>query len=171
MKRFYTLILFLCITYLLNAQSGLQYYKEAGFAIEKSYKLEENTMFIEAFRRIRSNGVELISAYTCFQNAETKDPDYINVINVNVYKIDAPAEQTLAVYKKNLITNRIPCSDKTWNGIQGVEYSFKQDMGDVMLPTKAFYGYKGNMFYLVQIGALVDTDKKYNALLNSIKIL
>ena len=122
-------------------------------------------------KRLRANGVELISAYTCFQNAETKDPDYINVINVNVYKIDTPAEQTLAAYKRNLITNRIPCSDKTWNGLHGVEYSFKQDMGDVMLPTKVFYGYKGNKFYLIQIGALVDTDKKYNALLNSIKIL
>ena len=128
-------------------------------------------MFIDAYRRNKPNGVELISAYTCFQNAETKDPDYINVINVNVYKIDTPAEQTLAAYKRNLITNRIPCSDKTWNGLHGVEYSFKQDMGDVMLPTKVFYGYKGNKFYLIQIGALVDTDKKYNALLNSIKIL
>ena len=147
------------------------YYKNSGFAIKKSYALKENTMFIDAYRRNKPNGVELISAYTCFQNAETKDPDYINVINVNVYKIDTPAEQTIAAYKRNLITNRNPCSDKTWNGLHGVEYSFKQDMGDVMLPTKVFYGYKGNKFYLIQIGALVDTDKKYNALLNSIKIL
>lgn len=147
------------------------YYKASGFAIKNQYALKENTMFIDAYRRNKPNGVELISAYTCFQNAETKDPDYINVINVNVYKIETPAEQTLAAYKRNLITNRIPCSDKTWNGLHGVEYSFKQDMGNVMLPTKVFYGYKGDKFYLIQIGALVDTGKKYSALLNSIKIL
>ena len=100
MKQIYTLFLFLCATYLLNAQSGLQHYKEAGFAIEKSYILEENKMFIDAFRQNQTDGLELISAYTCFQNAETQDPNYINVINIVVYKIDAPAEQTLAEYKK-----------------------------------------------------------------------
>lgn len=148
-----------------------KYYQESGFAIKKSYKLEENTMFIDAFRQNQTDGLKLVSAYTCFQNAETQDPNYINVINIVVYRIDAPAELTLAEYKRNLIANRFPCSNKTWNGLQGLEYSFKQDMGNVMLPTKAFYGYKGNKFYLIQIGALVDTDKKYNALLNSIKIL
>ena len=154
-----------------TAANEYKYYQESRFAIKKSYKLEENTMFIDAFRQNQTDGLELVSAYTCFQNAETQDPNYINVINIVVYKIDAPAEQTLAEYKRNLIANRFPCSNKTWNGLQGLEYSFKQDMGNVMLPTKAFYGYKGNKFYLIQIGTLVDTDKKYNALLNSIKIL
>ena len=94
------------------------------------------------------------------------------MINIVVYRIDAPAEQTLAEYKRSLIANRFPyIMNKTWNGLQGLEYYFKQDMGDTMLPTKAFYGYKGNKFYLIQIGAVVDTNKKYNALLNSIKIL
>ena len=148
-----------------------KYYQESRFAIKKSYKLEENIIFIDAFRQNQTDELELISAYTCFQNAETQDPNYINVINIVVYRIDAPAEQTLSEYKSNLIANRFPCSNKTWNGLHGLEYSFKQDMGNVMLPTKAFYGYKGKLFYLVQIGALVDTDKKYNTLLNSIKIL
>lgn len=146
------------------------YYKASGFAIKKSYALEENAMFINAFKQSQQDMVELISAHICFQNAEKQDPDFINVININVYKIDASAEQTLVEYKRNLAMNRFPCSNKTWNGLQGLEYSFKQDMGNVMLPTKAFYGYKGNKFYLIQIGALVDIDKKYTALLNSIKI-
>lgn len=148
------------------------HYLTSGFAIKKSYKLEENTMFIDAFRRQnQTEELKLISAYTYFQNAETQNPYLINVINIVVYRIGTPAEQALAEYKSSLIANRFPCDNKTWNGLQGVEYSFKQDMGDTMLPTKAFYGYKGNKFYLIQIGAVVDTDKKYNALLNSIKIL
>lgn len=155
-----------------TANSEYKLYLQSGFAIKKSYKLEENTMFIDAFRRQnQTEGLKLISAYTYFQNAETQNPYLINVINIVVYRIDTPAEQALAEYKSSLIANRFPCDNKTWNGLQGVEYSFKQDMGDTMLPTKAFYGYKGNKFYLIQIGAVVDTDKKYNALLNSIKIL
>lgn len=47
------------------------YYISSGFAIKKSYALKKNTAFIDAFRRIKPYGVELVSAYTYFQNAET----------------------------------------------------------------------------------------------------
>lgn len=149
-----------------------KYYNESGFAIKEVYKLEKDTLFIDAFRRQNhTEELELISAYTYFQNAETQNPYRINVINIVVYRIDAPAEQTLAEYKRSLIANRFLFNNKTWNGLQGLEYYFKQDMGDVMLNTIAFYGYKGNRFYLIQIGAVVLPEAKYEALLNAIKIL
>ncbi len=152
-----------------SASNTFIYYKTAGFAIKKVYQLQENTLFLDMSKQIISD-LKIIAAYNCAQNIEKNNPNIVNIIHINVYEIHTPA-QSLEEYKEALKSNKISYTSKTWKGLTGVEYIIKQDMGEVMLPTKAFYGFKGNKFYLIQLGSLTDYANKYDLLLNSIKIL
>ena len=154
-----------------TSTSSMTYYRAAGFAIKNTYVLEENKVYREIFNKIKQTESKLIATYVCAQNTGKNDPKLINIININVNEITTSLAEFLEKYKRDLSANRISYIDKTWNGLKGIEYSFKQDMGDVMLPTKTFYGYKDNKVYLIQISSLTDCEKKYTQLLNSIKIL
>ena len=154
-----------------NNSSSFTYYNTEGFAIKKTYKLEENTVFTDMLKGITTEGIKLIAAYQCPQNIESDNPEHINLINIVVYEISAPATEVLKAYTEGLSRNKFKYTNRSWNGLTGVEYTFKSDMGGVMLPTKAFYGFKGNKFYLIQLASLTDYLNKYNNLLNSIKIL
>ena len=152
-----------------SSSSTMTTYKNAGFAIKKTYKLEENKLFIEMAKQTYPE-LKIVGAYQCAQNIEKNNPQLINIININVYEINNPA-QTMEDYKAGLSENKIPYVNKTWNGLTGIEYDIKQDMGEVMLPTRAFYGYKGNKCYLVQLGSLTNYTSKFEELKSSITIL
>lgn len=154
---------------LTSTSNTFTYYKTADFAIKKVYQLEENTLFLDMSKQI-SPSSKIIAAYQCAQNREKNNPNLINIININVYEITTPT-QSLEEYKKALSSNKISYISKTWKGLTGVEYTIRQDMGEVMVPTKVFYGFKGNKFYLIQLGSLTDYVNKFSLLLNSIKIL
>ena len=154
-----------------NSQvSPYSYYTSAGFAIKKIYPLEKNTLYISNYNNSAPVNQRIIDAYTCVLNADKGDPKQVSIININIIEIPNPA-QSLSDYRKALSDAGINYVSKNWNGLVGVEYTVKQDMGEFMLPTKAFWGYKGNRFYLIQLGALTNAYSKYESLLNSIKIL
>lgn len=157
------------VTGTVQSQSTYTYYNNAGFAIKKTYKLQKNTSYISAVQKL-GTGVKIIDAYSCAQNSESGDPNKINIININVIDENNSAE-SLKTYKQNLTRQGFNYRARTWNGLTGVEYSFKQDMGTVMVPTKTFWGYKGNRFFLIQLGSLTNCELKFEELLNSIKVL
>ena len=169
--RLFFVCLFFSAGHMLFAQqqNAYTYYNNLGFAIKKTYSLERNTNFLNTARRIK-NGPKILDAFVCAQNIEKNDPDQINIINIHVTE-ESNAAESLRTYKQDLSSQNISYKVRTLNGLTGVEYTFKQDMGTVMLPTKAFWGYKGNKFYLIQLASLTNCSTKFETLLNSIKIL
>lgn len=174
MTRFFRILvaffaMLICQVSPAQQQTAYTFYNNLGFAIKKTYSLERNTNFLNTARRIK-NGPKILDAFVCAQNIEKNDPDQINIINIHVTE-ESNAAESLRTYKQDLSSQNISYKVRTWNGLTGVEYTFKQDMGTVMLPTKAFWGYKGNKFYLIQLASLTNCSTKFETLLNSIKIL
>ena len=165
----FLLTIIVCTDAFCQQKSSYTYYNGLGFAIKKVYSLEKNTTYLNTARRIK-NGPKILDAFVCAQNIEKNDPNEINIINIHIVEETNP-EASLQSYLKDLSSQGIKYKLRSWNGLTGVEYSFKQDMGTVMLPTKAFWGYKGNKFFLIQLASLSNCVSKYETLLNSIIIL
>lgn len=74
-------------------------------------------------------------------------------------------------YKKSLEINQIDYKNVSWNGLDAVEYSFKQDFDGVSVPTIALFGFKKEKLFLIQLASLSDSQEKFTLLKKSIVIL
>lgn len=158
-----------------SSDKNFIYYKDAGFAINKDYKLQENFTYIEMYERLKEkhNLPKLIASYVCPINLETEDPLQIDIINIAVNSHDENAENRTVMdnYKKTLMEQNIDYKDVIWNDIPCIEYSFYQDMEGTQLPTKALYVHNGDKFFLFQIASLSNIEDKFELLVKSIFLL
>ncbi len=149
------------------------YYKNAGFAIDRSYKLQRNSEYIAAIREARIASVKLIDAYICTVGEELGDPYKMSFINLNINEMPSnmSPQEYLDEYKSECISSGISAKSVTWHGCPAVEYSFEQDWTYVNMPTRALFVCKGNKSFLIQLGSMTDVSGKYNQLKNSIILL
>ncbi|MFI3297024.1 MAG: hypothetical protein R3Y59_05285 [bacterium] len=163
----------------LEKNPNYNYYDNAGFAIDKSYNLEVNDVYIQMYNQMVKNMdpsyskpvPKLIAALQCCQNANSSDMNEINLININISECKDDMDEILDEYKVALKQSNIKYAEVKWQDMRTIEYYHEQNMGEVFLPTMASYGYKGNKLFLIQLGSLSKHKGKFEALKNSIIIL
>lgn len=169
--------------------SNYNKYNKAGFAITNNYLLNINREFAKLYRQNGAKllpNIELLGTYTFAQNSETNDPDVINIITINSFKLKENKENTkyfstdslsnyaeniLSLYANNLEFSKIDYHSIEWEEAEGIEFNYIQPFGEVDVPTQALYCYKDERFYLIELASLNDTEKKFRLLLKSIKLL
>ena len=153
----------------ITEDDGYTFYSEYGFAIDKSYILEQNQEYIQMYKQIHTKHLgdsRLLAALICVQNLESRDSRDINIINVNVN--EALSEECIDNYANTLKINKIQGKKVRWHGNTAIEYDFTQYMGDgIDVPTKAIYCYHDSKLYLVQIASLSNIDSKFRKLKES----
>lgn len=147
------------------------FYYDECFAILKKYKLQQNKIFIDLVKQEYSGGTELINAFMCSREGFASNGRDIEIININIYKADSP-DIRLKQYKADLKREQnINSIDRAVKGMQGIEYQFNFNTENLSITTIAFYGYKGDLFYLIQLQAKDNVSERFERLLQGIRIL
>lgn len=146
-------------------------FKKEGFAIDKSYNLVIYTEYVNQINKLDGpDKPNLIGAYYCLQDKES--PKTATVINVNVFDIsNQPQKGRLDAYIDQLNSAGIKNNRTTFQGFDGVAYSYEQNMGDDDVPSKALYVIRDNKYYLIQVTAQNGVESKFDKLLESITFI
>ena len=149
-------------------------YEQDGFKIDSSYQLVVNTEYIQEYD-LHANKHKLIGAYCCVQNPD--DVQNMIVININIidYSTEIQGNTTkqklLDDYKSTLNRKGYENNFNPFQGISALEYSYKQDFGDVKVPVKAIFLFHRQKSYLFSVMSLSNTDIEFNKLRNSVYLL
>lgn len=147
------------------------FYKKEGFAILKKYNLKVNTAYLTLSKQEYVGGMEIVNSFSCAREGFSSNGSDIEIININVFKADAPSIR-LTNYKKALYDEQqIYSIDRALKGMTGIEYKFTVNTESLSIPTVAYYGYKGENFFLIQLQSPQNTKERYEQLLQGIKIL
>lgn len=145
------------------------YYYELGFAIKRTYQLNQNHEFIHIYNKLYADqhkASPLLAAYICAQNIDSNYPEDITIINVNINKALSP--NAINEYASSLKCNKINYRQIKWQGNPALEYGFSQHMGEeINIPTRAIYCYYNEKLYLIQLASLSNLDSKYKKLKQS----
>lgn len=166
----------LCVTNIHAKIREYTYYDNLGFAIDNSYALVTNTLYMQMYEEYNKNNPDkhtLLGSFTCSQNTDSNDVTQINIININITQnTSSKSESTIiSEYKTGLTSANMLYQGLKWQRATGVKYSFNQNIGGVDVPTIAFYGYKEDIMYLIQVASLSNVERKFDDLLNSITLL
>lgn len=155
-------------------KNGQSIYKLEGFKIDSSYKLVINKDYIQEYA-LYENRHKLIGAYCCIQNPE--DVENMVVVNINIIDYskeiseDKTGQKVLDDYKATLDIAGYDNSFDSFNGIPALEYSYKQDFGNVNVPVKALFLIHNQKSYLFSLMSLSNIDLEYDKLKKAVHLL